>query len=107
MIMQPMLPLGDLNVASRTVLTGAAAELVVLVVERLLVVERVLVVVDDAVAGVEAEAPVVGVTVTVLVELDPHPATTRADTADVRRIRRNTECSLLGHSFQVDGPRVG
>jgi len=85
MIMQPMLPLGDLNVATCTILTGGAGVAVVVV----LVLTGVAVVVDceDVAAdGVEEVSDVV--TVTVLVADEPQPRAARASAAAARGVAR-------------------
>jgi hypothetical protein len=71
MIVQPMLPLGDLKVARWTV--AIASELAGLVVVGLVVALDV-----DALAGVLVLAVLVLVTVTVCVPLEPQPQTPSA-----------------------------
>jgi hypothetical protein len=83
MIMQPMFPLGDLNVARWT--TGAAAEVgvdavVVVVVVGVEAVDPPFVLLSVVIGGPLFDGVDVLVTVTVCVPLEPQPTTSSAHT---------------------------
>jgi hypothetical protein len=92
MIMQPMLPLGDLNVATCTMGAGGVGvgvlDVLVVVLEGTAVVLA-----GDAVATAWVDEVADVVTVTVAVRDEPQPRTVRASPAAARDVARAIMCA--------------